>query len=119
MRSTNRLLNRSLFCDLSFSFSTTLPSLCRRMGCCGTSKASVYPAELVDARHHSRQIDVRLQTEHTATQQINTILLTASHESGYERLFEPMISLYGRGYTERERASHNSVIMDITLKCMK
>jgi len=80
------------------------------MGICGSAPASTtaeVPKE--DVKKH-RQLDEALKTAHHQEVAVNKLLLLGAGESGKSTLFKQMITLYGKGFTEKDRKAYIPII---------
>jgi len=70
------------------------------------------------AKERSKVLDKEMHNQDQADAQVNKLLLLGAGDSGKSTLFKQMKSIYGTGFTERERRSyicsiHNNVILSI------
>lgn len=89
------------------------------MGLCTSSELSVEQQAAADAaKERSKVLDKEMHTQDQADAQVNKLLLLGAGDSGKSTLFKQMKSIYGSGFTERERRSyissiHNNIILSI------
>jgi GTPase SAR1 family protein len=87
------------------------------MGIC-TSNSSAPPGDQA-AKQASKAIDNKMATEHQEEKQVNKLLLLGAGESGKSTLFKQMISIYGKGFPESERAGYTNIIYNNIITSMK
>jgi len=80
-------------------------------------------AEERDQMQRQRKLDKKIEkeqaAEHDADDQLKKLLLLGAGESGKSTLFKQMVSLYGKGYSEKERKSYKAVVHGNTISAMK
>jgi GTPase SAR1 family protein len=67
----------------------------------------------------SKELDKEHQDHHNAEQAINKLLLLGAGESGKSTLFKQMISIYGTGFPESERATFEPIIFNNIITSMQ
>jgi len=72
-----------------------------------------------EAEHkaENKRIEDDLKADHGKEEKVNKLLLLGAGESGKSTLFKQMITLYGKGFTEKDRRSYVSIIARNTLQC--
>lgn len=95
------------------------------MGLCGSKAAesnhSVVRVEEVRAeeRTQGRKIDTMLLSDHAAQSMVCKLLLLGAGQSGKSTLFKQMISIYGDGFPEQERATYAKIVFSNILQSIK
>jgi GTPase SAR1 family protein len=93
------------------------------MGICGSSgDANLTPEERARRKAEaarSKELANKLNSDHSADQQINKLLLLGAGESGKSTLFKQMITIYGKGYPEDERRTFAPIIYNNIITSMK
>jgi len=91
------------------------------MGLC-SSNEKLSDKELADRKaekEKSRQLEQKMASDHTLDKQVNKLLLLGAGESGKSTLFKQMISIYGKGFPETERATYAPIIYNNIITSMK
>jgi len=87
------------------------------MGLCA-SQASGDTAGVAE-KQKSKKLDEEMGKKHQEEKAVNKLLLLGAGESGKSTLFKQMISIYGKGFTEAERAGYTSIIFNNIITSMK
>jgi guanine nucleotide-binding protein G(i) subunit alpha len=85
------------------------------MGLCASSSKPLDK----DSQAASQALDNKLANDHQEDKHVNKLLLLGAGESGKSTLFKQMITIYGKGFNEAERASFVSIIHNNILTSMK
>jgi len=72
-----------------------------------------------EEKDRSKAIEKLMSKEHGNDQQINKLLLLGAGESGKSTLFKQMITIYGKGYPEKERKTFAPIIYNNIITAMK
>ncbi len=88
------------------------------MGICGSSDTKNAPVDQA-AKAASKAIENKMAAEHQEEKQVNKLLLLGAGESGKSTLFKQMISIYGKGFPEPERAGYTNIIYNNIITSMK
>jgi len=91
------------------------------MGNCNSNE-NLTPEEKAKRRdqlHKSKNIDSEMVKDHTASEEVNKLLLLGAGESGKSTLFKQMIQIYGKGFPLEERKTYISVIGNNVIQAMK
>jgi len=88
------------------------------MGLCSSMTAEERAA-LAKQRKKDRTIEKQQQQELDADEALKKLLLLGAGESGKSTLFKQMVSLYGKGYSEKERKTYRAVVYGNTITAMK
>jgi len=67
----------------------------------------------------SRSLNHKLQKTHQEEKQVHKLLLLGAGESGKSTLFKQMITIYGKGFSEQERATYAAIIHNNIITSMK
>jgi len=90
------------------------------MGICGSNaSASGDPTKDKQEKAKSKALDEEMAKKHSEEKQINKLLLLGAGESGKSTLFKQMITIYGKGFPETERAGYTSIIFNNIMTSMK
>jgi guanine nucleotide-binding protein G(i) subunit alpha len=85
--------------------------------CCGGGGGG--DATTVAEKQKSKKLDEEMGKKHQEEKQVNKLLLLGAGESGKSTLFKQMITIYGKGFTEAERAGYTSIIFNNIITSMK
>jgi len=91
------------------------------MGLCSSAE-NISPEEKEKRRLESiraKELDGKMQKEHSQDQQINKLLLLGAGESGKSTLFKQMIQIYGKGFPEAERKTYVPIIANNVIASIK
>jgi len=86
------------------------------MGVCGSSDLT--PAEAAAVKQ-SREIESKMSADHMVDATIKKLLLLGAGGSGKSTLFKQMISIYGKGFSDADRASYAKIISENIITAMK
>lgn len=76
-------------------------------------------AQLQAQKKLDRQIEKDTALERDADDALKKLLLLGAGESGKSTLFKQMVSLYGKGYSEKERKTYRTVVYGNTISAIK
>jgi len=91
------------------------------MGICGSSEDQS-PEALERKRKElarTRELEKQLTTDQQQDKAINKLLLLGAGESGKSTLFKQMITIYGKGFPDHERATYVPIIANNIVTSMK
>lgn len=85
------------------------------MGLCGSSQATPQDKQ---SQIVSQELDKKIQNSADDDKQVIKLLLLGAGESGKSTLFKQMISIYGKGFTDKDREQylpviHNNIVSSI------
>jgi GTPase SAR1 family protein len=92
------------------------------MGLCTSADAKLTPEQkeaLKQERMISKQIEKKVDSDLRNDLEVYKLLLLGAGESGKSTLFKQMITIYGAGYTERDRRNFIAPIHNNTLTAMQ
>lgn len=89
------------------------------MGLCGSKESSDDLAKKAAEKERSKALEDKMRNAHFQEQQIVKLLLLGAGESGKSTLFKQMITIYGKGYPDHERAGFVSIIHNNIISSMK
>jgi len=90
------------------------------MGACYSDTETSDEKKLkAEEKDRSKAIEKLMSKEHGNDQQINKLLLLGAGESGKSTLFKQMITIYGKGYPEKERKTFIPIIYNNIITAMK
>lgn len=75
--------------------------------------------QLSDQKALNKKIEKEQTEELNKDGELKKLLLLGAGESGKSTLFKQMVSLYGKGYSEKERKSYKAVVYSNTITAMK
>lgn len=67
----------------------------------------------------NREVELQLRIARLNERQVHKVLLLGAGESGKSTIFKQMVSLYGKGFREEERAGYAPVVYDNVLTSMR
>jgi len=76
------------------------------MGVCASSSSSTDPTD----HSKNKKLEEDLKNAHQDEMTVNKLLLLGAGESGKSTLFKQMITIYGKGFTEKDRKSYIPII---------
>jgi len=88
------------------------------MGACSSMTAEER-AQLAAQRKLNKEIEKQQTQAHDTDEALKKLLLLGAGESGKSTLFKQMVSLYGKGYSEKERKSYKAIVFANTITAMK
>jgi len=89
------------------------------MGTCGGGLSAVDEETLRKAKEHSNQLEKAISADINADRQVCKLLLLGAGESGKSTLFKQMITIYGKGFTEKERLAYIPIISSNVISSIK
>jgi len=89
------------------------------MGLCGGTMSAVDVEALRKAKEHSLQLEKAINGDIHADRQVSKLLLLGAGESGKSTLFKQMITIYGKGFSEKERQAYVSIISSNVISSIK
>jgi len=84
------------------------------MGICGSGDA-----EHTQGTENTKQIEEKLREEHQEDIATHKLLLLGAGESGKSTLFKQMITIYGTGFTEKDKKSYIPIIYRNLVACIE
>jgi len=91
------------------------------MGTCGSSE-QLTPEQAEQRRRdqaRTKELERALQQDQAVDKSWNKLLLLGAGESGKSTLFKQMITIYGKGFSDEERATYVSIIFNNIITSMK
>jgi GTPase SAR1 family protein len=90
------------------------------MGLCGSAELSQAEKDAMSKqKQRSKDLDGKMAEDHVAEQAINKLLLLGAGESGKSTLFKQMVRIYGKGYSDQDRASYIPIVFNNTIQAIK
>jgi len=90
------------------------------MGACGSSDINPNDRKhLEQSLAKSREFDQSLQKSNVSDLRVKKLLLLGAGESGKSTLFKQMISIYGKGWSEDDRADYTGIVHKNVLSSMQ
>jgi len=90
------------------------------MGLCSSSELSPQEKEAREReKQRNKQLESAISDDLKSDKLFNKLLLLGAGESGKSTLFKQMISIYGKGFSETERATYVPIIHNNVLSAMK
>ena len=75
--------------------------------------------QLAAQKKLNKEIEKEQNQAQDSDEALKKLLLLGAGESGKSTLFKQMVSLYGKGYSEKERKSYKAVVFSNTITAMK
>jgi len=89
------------------------------MGCIASSETPEERKARLEQIKLNKQIEADQENDQNNDEQIKKLLLLGAGESGKSTLFKQMISLYGKGYSEKERNTYKTIIYANTINAIQ
>eukprot|EP01006_Ploeotia_vitrea_P054161 TRINITY_DN67856_c2_g1_i10.p1 TRINITY_DN67856_c2_g1~~TRINITY_DN67856_c2_g1_i10.p1 ORF type:complete len:372 (-),score=238.24 TRINITY_DN67856_c2_g1_i10:153-1268(-) len=86
------------------------------MGMCQSSGST---PESKEARKRNKALERELRDQHNKESSVHKLLLLGAGESGKSTLFKQMVSIYGKGFNEEDRAGFKTIIHNNIITSMK
>jgi len=80
------------------------------MGLCSSKPTAAVPAVSKEEIAKTKKIEETLKQDHQKDAGVNKLLLLGAGESGKSTLFKQMISLYGKGFSEKDRKAYIPIV---------